>query len=108
MVWSSAAISMPNTIAVKIRLRRCGLTGVPGAGLRSADVGTVVEPAMLLFPSAYAANGYPRRRGRSRRRRAGDAPRQIQRGTERVHQLQWGPQGVAGGLRVDQDGGAQA
>lgn len=55
MVWSSAAINRPNTIARKIRLRRCGLTG---SGRTS--FATCVASVILAFPSRSELTG-PRR-----------------------------------------------
>src|SRR6185437_10736790 len=84
MVWSSAAISMPSTIARKTRLRRWGFTSAP-LGSGSAAV------CVVVIRSCYARSVAARL---TRRRRTRNALSRIQFLPELVHQFQLGLQVV--------------
>src|ERR1700722_8299585 len=83
MVWSSAARSMPSTIARKTKLRRCGLTSAPLVS------GSEVVCAFVIR-SCYTRSVA----GLTRRRRTRNTLSRVQLFTELVHQLQLGLQVV--------------
>src|ERR1700689_4872336 len=83
MVWSSAASSMPSTIARKTTFRRCGLTSAPLVS------GSEVVCA-LVIRSSYTRSVA----GLTRRRWTRNTLSRVQLFTELVHQLQLGLQVV--------------
>src|ERR1700754_2578572 len=109
MVWSSAASSIPSTIATKIRFRRCGVIGAPLPASSTTGMAWVAACDVALglvipaFPSAFDANGCPGEPAAISRRvscwqpglgdRArwpGHALRQVQLFAQLFHQLQLG------------------
>jgi hypothetical protein len=51
IVWSSAASSMPSTIAKKMKLRRCGLIIVPAGAKPAAWVAGIADGVALVMPA---------------------------------------------------------